>query len=61
MQDRDAPLGIHIRLDPETRRLMLVDSNGEPVPAEHRRAYITRMTRDELQALIEALFDLPAM
>jgi hypothetical protein len=40
---------------------MLVDSNGEPVPAEHRGAYIKRMTREELQALIEALFDLPAM
>jgi hypothetical protein len=28
------------------------------VPAAQRRAYIDNMTRDELRALVEALFDL---
>lgn len=61
MQDRDTSLGTHIRLDPQTRRLMLIDHDGKPVPPEQRRAYIQRMTHDELRALVEALFDLPSI
>jgi hypothetical protein len=59
MQDRDVHSGVHIRLDPQTRQLMLVDHDGTPIAAEQRRAYIDRMTLDELRALVEAVFDLP--
>jgi hypothetical protein len=59
MKDRELHLGVHIRLDPQTRRLMLVDHDGRSVPAEQRSAYIDRMTHDELRALVESLFDLP--
>lgn len=58
MSERGLFPGTHIRLDPQTRRLMLVDHDGKPVPAAQRRAYIDNMTRDELRALVEALFDL---
>jgi hypothetical protein len=59
MQDREVHSGVHIRLDPQTRRLLLVDHDGRSVPAEQRAAYIDAMTRDELRALVEAFFDLP--
>jgi hypothetical protein len=52
---------MHIRLDPQTRRLMLIGRDGKPVPAEQRSAYIRGMTHDELRALVEALFELPAI
>jgi hypothetical protein len=58
MSERGVFQGTHIRLDPQTRRLMLVDHDGKPVPAAQRRAYIDNMTRDQLRALVEALFDL---
>jgi hypothetical protein len=60
MQDREAHSGIHIRLDPQTRRLMLVDQHGTSVPADQRKAYIDRMTKEELRALVEAFFELPS-
>jgi hypothetical protein len=58
MNDQAVPAGAHIRLDPQTWRLMLVDHEGSPVPAAQRKAFVAAMTPDEMRALIEALLDL---
>jgi hypothetical protein len=60
MKDRQIPTTPYITLDTQTRRLMLVDAAGKPVPEAERKAYIERMTLAELRTLIESLFDLPA-
>jgi hypothetical protein len=59
MQVREVPSGTNIRFDPQKRQLMLVDRDGKPVSPELRKAYIERMTPDELRTLITSLFDLP--
>lgn len=59
MKDRNSNNGPYITLDTQTRRLMLVDAQGNPVTPAERRAYIERMTLAELRTLIESLFDLP--
>jgi hypothetical protein len=60
MNDRKSPTGPYITLDTQTRRLMLVDARGDPVPAAQRKAYVERMSLAELRMLVQSLFDLPA-
>jgi hypothetical protein len=61
MKDRTKSfIGPYITLDTKTRRLMLVDAQGNPVPVAERKAYVERMTLAELRMLVESLFDLPA-
>ena len=60
MNDRKSPTGPYITLDTQTRRLMLVDARGDPVPAAERKAYVERMSLAELRMLVQSLFDLPA-
>jgi hypothetical protein len=60
MKDRQSPTGPYITIDTQTRRLMLVDVRGNPVPAAERKAYIERMSLAELRMLVQSLFDLPA-
>jgi hypothetical protein len=59
MQNRETISGAQIRFDPQKRQLMLVDHEGKPVSPAQRKAYIERMTADELRALVAALFELP--
>jgi hypothetical protein len=59
MQDRKVPSSTQIRFDAEKRQLMLVDIRGKPVSHDQREAYISRMTLEELRALVTSLFELP--
>jgi hypothetical protein len=60
MKDRKSPTGPYITIDTQTRRLMLVDARGDPVPTAERKAYVERMSLAELRMLVQSLFDLPA-
>jgi hypothetical protein len=60
MKDRKSSTGPYITIDTKTRRLMLVDARGNPVPVAERNAYVERMTLAELRTLVHSLFDLPA-
>jgi hypothetical protein len=60
MKDRKSSTGPYITIDTKTRRLMLVDAQGNPVPVAERNAYVQRMTLAELRTLVNSLFDLPA-
>ena len=60
MKDRQSSIGPYITIDTKTRRLMLVDAQGNPVPTAERKAYVERMTLAELRMLVHSLFDLPA-
>jgi hypothetical protein len=60
MKDRKSATGPYITIDTQTRRLMLVDARGDPVPTAERKAYVERMSLAELRMLVQSLFDLPA-
>jgi hypothetical protein len=60
MKDRKSSTGPYITIDTKTRRLMLVDARGNPVPVAERKAYVEQMTLAELRMLVQSLFDLPA-
>jgi hypothetical protein len=60
MKDRKSPTGPYITIDTQTRRLMLVDARGDPVPAAERKAYVERMSLAELRMLVQSLLELPA-